>query len=241
MKNIKFIIIGIIIVVLVFLFARLIISQAEATNIQVQSQTVCFCHNINNNPTTICTSNNALKVGHSLHVAQGNDSFGSCQEVTLTPTPTPVEEEECVPYELAHVLDENEEYCEPEVTPTPEVTPVPQNPSTDHVNRAGEAPGVCSATIPNSPANPLVWRKGGQAIVQWVPDSTVNQARIYWMVNGQATWMYSLTTANTGYVVINDLGANDVTFGVAQFNGCNESQIITIVDGDTEGWVLFTP
>lgn len=133
------------------------------------------------------------------------------------------------------------DYCYVPEVPKEEPTPgLPGNPPT-FAGSSTDAPGVCSASIPNAPANPLVWRKGGSAIVQWLPDGTANQARIYWRINGQATWMYSLTTYNSGYVVINDLGANDVTFGVAQFNGCNESRIVTIVDANTEGWVLYQP
>lgn len=155
------------------------------------------------------------------------------------------EPKECIPYNQAWVLAEDEEYCEePEVTSTPTESPeepgLPGNPPT-FAGSTTNAPGVCTATIPNNPANPLVWRKGGSAIVQWIPDNTANKAHIYWRINGQMTWMYALITDNSGYVVINDLGTNDVTFGVAQANDCNESQIITIVDSASEGYILFTP
>lgn len=153
------------------------------------------------------------------------------------------EPKECIPYNQAWVLAEDEEYCEEpeEEIPVPVPTPgLPGNAPT-FAGSSTNAPGVCEASIPNTPANPLVWRKGGSAIIQWIPDNTANQARIYWRINGQATWMYSLTTYNSGYVTINDLGSNDVTFGVAQFNGCNESRIVTIVDSASEGYILFTP
>lgn len=48
-------------------------------------QTVCFCHNINNNPTTICTDNQGLINGHQGHVDAGNDTLGACPEVPAIP------------------------------------------------------------------------------------------------------------------------------------------------------------
>lgn len=102
-------------------------------------------------------------------------------------------------------------------------------------------PAVCSAPVPPTPSNPLVWRNGDQAIVQWVPSVEVDKAIVYWRENSQTGWQHSLTTVNNGYVVINGLGTMDFTFGVAQFNGCVPSRVIEVVDGMPTGWTMFTP
>ena len=39
---------------------------------------VCFCHNLANNPITICTDNQGLINGHNGHVENGTDSLGEC-------------------------------------------------------------------------------------------------------------------------------------------------------------------
>lgn len=128
-KNKLFILLTAIFVpVVTFIFLLVVQRQeVEATQGPYENETVCFCHNLSNNPHTICTSNNALKVGHSLHVAQGNDSFGECQVVpTVTPTqtPTPTPTVEIDPCEAEEKFTEAYLYdfdpC-PTPTPTPEV------------------------------------------------------------------------------------------------------------------------
>lgn len=80
---------------------------------------VCFCHNVNHNPHTICTDNQGQINGHMGHVNNGEDTLGSCAlptvtpTVTLTATPTPTTEPEC------------EEECVTE-TPTPTPTEEPR-------------------------------------------------------------------------------------------------------------------
>jgi len=50
---------------------------------------VCFCHNVNNNPHTICTSNQGQINGHTAHVNNGTDYEGECRvDVHSSPTPT---------------------------------------------------------------------------------------------------------------------------------------------------------
>lgn len=44
------------------------------------NEEVCFCHNINNNPITVCTSTEGLINGHMGHVENGSDTLGICAE-----------------------------------------------------------------------------------------------------------------------------------------------------------------
>lgn len=41
-------------------------------------ETVCYCHNVNHNPHTICTADRALQMGHTNHVNNGIDTLGEC-------------------------------------------------------------------------------------------------------------------------------------------------------------------
>lgn len=41
---------------------------------------VCFCHNVEHNPHTICTDNQGLINGHYAHVNNGTDYLGECVE-----------------------------------------------------------------------------------------------------------------------------------------------------------------
>lgn len=76
------------VVIIAFLFLGFVfyfwrVGNAGAT-VQIE-QNVCFCHNVNNNPHTICTSNQGLINGHLGHVNNGLDYVGAC---VVTPTPT---------------------------------------------------------------------------------------------------------------------------------------------------------
>lgn len=46
---------------------------------------VCFCHNIQNNPVTVCTDNQGLINGHSGHVESGMDILGRCEDIPAVP------------------------------------------------------------------------------------------------------------------------------------------------------------
>lgn len=71
---------------LVVLFISILaIPRASATG----NNQVCFCHNVNNNPHTICTSNQGQINGHLKHVKNGDDYSGRCIEPSPTPTGTP--------------------------------------------------------------------------------------------------------------------------------------------------------
>lgn len=155
-------------------------------------------------------------------------------EPTVTPTVTPTVEPTVTPTP------------EPEVTPTPEpeVTPAPEQPQI----KVEEAP-VFFAPIPDTsckeispvkaPANPLVWRSGNDAIVQWQPTEgrTVN---IYYYNNHDRNDAHALRDIlNNGKVSIGYLGSKDWTFGIQQSNDCAGGSIYWIVDGDTRNWTLF--
>ena len=95
---------------------------------------VCFCHNLNNNPITICTDNEGLISGHMGHVANESDSLGECSEETIptaTPTPTDNQEDPRVtptPTPAGNIIEDNIfDVCIPFITNcvTPTVTPTP--------------------------------------------------------------------------------------------------------------------
>lgn len=51
---------------------------------------VCLCHNVNNNPITVCADDSStLLRGHGLHLLRSSDEWGRCEEPEPTPTPTP--------------------------------------------------------------------------------------------------------------------------------------------------------
>lgn len=55
----------------------------------------CICHNINNNPKTVCISNKKNLKGHDKHIEKGIDRIGRCiveptPEPSPTPTPNPI-------------------------------------------------------------------------------------------------------------------------------------------------------
>ena len=132
--------------------------------------------------------------------------------------------------------------CEPEPTPTPEPTPNPE--PTPQPQPEPSEPGApqCTATAPVLlPANPLVWRLGGTAIVQWQPTEG-DQANIYYYENQNSDNAHAVRdTENDGYVEINELGGLDWTFGIQQANDCAGGETVWVVDGNSNAWVLFTP
>jgi len=125
--------------------------------------------------------------------------------------------------------------CEFEPEPEPPVPPTPQPRGT---TEAG-AP-ICQNLVPVlSPANVLVWRRGGTAIVQWQPTEG-NRANVYYYENQNRDNAHAVRdTENDGYVEINELSGLDWTFGVQQANDCAGGETVWVVDGNTQGWVLF--
>jgi hypothetical protein len=144
----------------------------------------------------------------------------------------------------AHELDKDwvkgmDKFCEFDEPDTPPTKP-PEKPPENPITPAG-AP-VCTDTAPVLlPANPLVWRKGGTAIVQWQPTEG-NRANIYYYQNQDKDNAHAVRdTENDGYVEIHELGGLDWTFGIQQANGCAGGETVWVEDGLTNGWVLFTP
>jgi hypothetical protein len=69
---------------LLFVFFTLI-QPVQAQGRPEDKETVCFCHNINNNPVTICTDNEGLINGHMGHVENGDDTLGICSNAPSVP------------------------------------------------------------------------------------------------------------------------------------------------------------
>ena len=98
----------------------------------------------------------------------------------------------------------------------------------------------CGSTAPILlPANPLVWRRGGTAIVQWQPTAG-DRANVYYQeVQNPANAHAVRDTENDGYVEINELGSLDWSFGIQQSQGCAGDGVVWVIDGSTNGWTLF--
>lgn len=120
----------------------------------------------------------------------------------------------------------------PSETPRPTLVPTP-NPTPSPIPPAKEPEYVCPVT--QVVANPLVWRKGDEAIVQWQATQG-NYSNIYYKQVTSPDWQYALHTDNDGYELIKGLGSLDISFAVQQECGPLSK---TIVDGPTPMWVLF--
>lgn len=162
---------------------------------------------------------------------------------TLTPSPTPTIEVTPTP---TIILCDGD--C---VTPTPtrepEATPTPtKEPEIGLTGATAPTVGVdpgprCENTPPvKTMANFHLYRKGPDAILKWVPTEG-DRANIYYKQVNSDVWQYALRDIqNTGYVEIHDLGTLDITFAGQQSNGCAGGPLTDpIVDGNTNGWVLF--
>jgi hypothetical protein len=71
------------ILVLLLAFVGLLVAKTSYSEAHTE---VCFCHNVNHNPHTICTSNQGLINGHMNHVRNGEDTLGPCPQPSPTPT-----------------------------------------------------------------------------------------------------------------------------------------------------------
>lgn len=188
-----------------------------------QNQTVCFCHNVNNNPHAICTSNQGLINGHTGHVNNGADkvipnnaiSKWLCEHpVEQDPTPTPIEEE-------------------PEVTPTPPEEPTEPkeeaggwSPEPEGNRSTTGEPGVCSDRIPADVANINVLTgtpNDGKVEVQWSLPEGANQVHIRFGKYSDEGYPHALlNTPNDGNEIIGELtNGTNYKFQVAGVNGCS--------------------
>lgn len=147
---------------------------------------------------------------------------------------------EAIEFKDINELENNEKsdnkLCKyPDPTPTPE--PVVET-SVASVPTAPQCPDTSPAIVP---ANPLVWRNGDNAIVQWQPTQGDKANVYYHEVQNTANAHAVRDTENDGYVEIGYLDNLDWTFGIQQSQGCAGGGTVWIEDGGTSGWVLFRP
>lgn len=213
---------------LVAIMVLLSTSRAEATNKE------WICHN--------GQSTYAYWILHWFH---SGDYQGMCQvqeEPTPTPTPTaePTPTNAPDPTPTPYVEEE-----EPEATPTPEPTPETRStgPSGCTENCYVPAPQCEESIVVNTAANFHIYRKDGTAYLKWHATGG-NQVHAFWKHPSDSEWRHSKVAENTGYMEIYDLANADWTFGLSQHNNCGggvitSGTIVEVVDGATDGWVLF--
>lgn len=164
-----------------------------------------------------------------------------------------------VEFERSCVVDEclevegvqlNKDLC-PDITPTPTesitLTPTPTETPKQEVRSDSSSSGTSMPTAPvcndgntiNLPANPHVYRKGEEAIVNWF-ETEGNSANIYYKEVGQENWTHAVRDIEVnnadrfGSVTIRALNPNlGYIFGIQQKYGCGggETVIAVIVDG----------
>lgn len=131
--------------------------------------------------------------------------------------------------------------CPVEEPEEPEEPQTPYSPPVVHTGTSTTEAPVCANVAPVlDPINPFVLRKGGDAIVQYVPTEG-DKVHIYYYEVGNPTNAHALRDEpNDGYVDdLHLLGDKDWAFGIQQANGCAGGKIIWIEDGATDGWVMF--
>lgn len=171
-------------------------------------------------------SSNCIQAFKRVH-KEWKDADKECKTVTVETQSQDVKcEAELVP-------------CEPSITPTPIPEPTPTE-EPKGLTEAG-APQCLDPRPVLLPGNPLVWRNGGTAIVQWQPTEGNTANIYYYQVQNPDNEHAVRDTENDGYVVIEGLSGLDWTFGIQQSNGCAGGDIVWIEDGGTNGWYLFTP
>lgn len=135
------------------------------------------------------------------------------------------EEEECIPYESAWVLSENEEYCEEEEEPEqPEQPREPGQKGTPPTFQGSttEAPGVCGINDIGNVANIYVKTTGnaGELEVQWSLPENADKVHIIYGLEQKAEHAL-LNTPNDGNEVIRDLtSGRHYWFAVAGVRDC---------------------
>lgn len=128
-------------------------------------ETVCFCHNVEHNPHTICTNVQGLINGHMAHVQTGFDTLGQCTQSSGASGPTGStgasgSTGETGPTgatgETGPKGCEEDEDCN-EITPTPLVTPEAGPSGNPDVSvyqpncTDGYCPAVCNGVYPDKP------------------------------------------------------------------------------------------
>lgn len=214
---------------------------------QVHAKTeVCFCHNVNHNPHTICTDNQGKINGHNSHVNNGEDTAGACVAPTATPTPTVIVEEPTATPTPIIVVDE------PTVTPTPEVdevtptptqqprvTPTPEEKvqvSSSREESVSSSTGTPSCGDLSVPEVPQAWLQpdaegNGVLIPRWGTNQ-YGKVDIRWSPDTSDMNRYSLLNTNNNGV--EEIGALDngthYWFQVRFRNGCQTGEWSNMVD-----------
>ena len=217
--------------------ALLLVTSVYAT--QGGHQEVCFCHNLDNNPHTICTDNQGQINGHQAHIAQGKDSLGACHEPTVTPTVT--QEPTATPTPTIILCDGDcitptpTEEVTPTPTDTPRVTPEPQNdtPIVEVVSNTTSTPS-CSDLKPVAVSD--IWienptHQDGKVTLHWGTNANYSQVHIvYGFTPGDIRYSL-LNTDNDGVEVISELDNQKIYwFSVGYVNGCNVSDYTKWID-----------
>ena len=161
---------------------------------------------------------------------------------SATPTPTDIPDQEC---EGGYI--EVEEECVPEPTPTetPRVTPTPDPELPFPQPQLGISSGgfaQCQGTAPDkAPANFHVYRNGDQAVARWYYDANVSwKVVVYYGLTGQGDQHSVVFENKPGSGLIEGLGNRDFDFRAVFTDGCLESiSTKAVVDGNTNGWILF--
>lgn len=157
---------------------------------------------------------------------------------TVTPTATPT----VTPTATPTVEPTPTGVGETEPTPTVEPTQAETRHEEPQVSSGGQ-PESCREVSPiKPPANPLVWRKGPDAIVQWFPTDGLTANVYYYNIKDKSDAHAVRDTENDGYVKIGKLGNKSWTFGIQQVtNKCAGGIIVWIKDSDNKKWRLFRP
>jgi len=156
MKSINNSLVVIVALVAIF-FGTLSLNKAQAVDLD-QSPEVCFCHNVNSEPQTVCTSDSETMSLHSQHVTGEIDTLGACQEEEISPTPTPIPTgnliednifDVCIPFITDCVTPTvtPTPTVEVRVTPTPTVTP---EPTSVPVGGSSNNPSTTSSSNPST-------------------------------------------------------------------------------------------
>jgi hypothetical protein len=129
-----------------------------------------------------------------------------------------------------------------------DTTPVVEAPCTSNCGTpptfapsSTEPPKCGVGDVSKAVVNPHVYRKGDVAIVKWW-NTAGDKAHIYYKQVNSPTWQYSVVVDNTGMAEIKGLGTMDISFAVMQVDSCSGGVSVNakvIVDGNTDGWILF--
>lgn len=107
--------------VTIIIVTAALLASGLLVRVVTAQQEICFCHNIVNNPVTICTDNQGLINGHMGHVNNGTDTLGECPAPTPTPTPT------TTPTVTPTTTPTTSPTTTPATTPTTTTTAIPQS------------------------------------------------------------------------------------------------------------------